>query len=111
MGAKVKQRRRVVQVVPRLPGSVWSALGPIPVRLVDGLKDDKGCDLYGYWDPTNREILIREGIHPTTAIVTAVHEWLHSALYDAGVKLPTKVEESVCDCLSTAIVADLLSHR
>jgi hypothetical protein len=96
---------------PPLPGSVWSALGPVPVVLVDGLKDDKGVDLYGYWDPTVREIKIRSGLHPTTALTTAVHEWLHCVIYDAGLNLPDAIEEQVCDCVATSIVADLLSHH
>jgi hypothetical protein len=93
-----------------LPRSVWSALGPVPVIVVAELKDDKGGDLLGCWDPSAREIRIRAGIHPTTAITTAVHEWLHCVIYDAGLNLPDAIEEQVADCVSTAIVADLLSH-
>jgi hypothetical protein len=96
---------------PALPKSVWSAVGPVPVVVVEGLKDEKGVDLFGCWDASAREIRIRAGIHPTTALTTAVHEWLHCVMYDAGIKLPAAMEERVCDCLATGIVADMMSHQ
>jgi hypothetical protein len=83
----------------------------VPVVVVEGLKDDKGNELFGLWDPTTREIRVRAGIHPTTALTTAVHEWLHCVIYDAGLNLPDAIEEQVADCISTAIVADLLTHH
>ena len=96
---------------PPFPRSVWSALGPVAVVVVEGLKDDKGQELFGCWDPSSREIRIRAGIHPTTALTTAVHEWLHCVMYDAGLNLPDAIEEQVCDCLATGIVADMMSHE
>jgi hypothetical protein len=94
-----------------LPRSVWSALGPVPVTVVEGLKDEKGVELYGYWDATNRAIAVRAGLHPTTAMTTCVHEWVHCVIYDAGgLGLSKRQEEQIADLLATSIVADLLSH-
>jgi hypothetical protein len=107
----MRQVAKVKRDTPPLPGSVWSALGPVPVIVIKDLKDEKGVDLYGYWDATNRRIAVREGLHPTVALTTAVHEWLHCVMYDAGINIPKMIEEQVADCVSTAIVADLLSHQ
>lgn len=89
---------------------MWSVLGPVPVVVVEGLKDDKGNDLFGQFDPGERVVKIRAGIHPTTALCTCVHEWVHVVMWDAGLNLPDAIEEQVADCLSSAIVADMLSQ-
>jgi Zn-dependent peptidase ImmA (M78 family) len=96
---------------PALPGSVWSALGPVAVVVVKDLKADDGKPLLGQWDPATRVIQIREGMNPVTALQVCAHEWIHAVLGDAGVHLLDEQEESVADALSTAITADILSQR
>ena len=99
-------KRRAVPV----PGSVWSALGPIPVVLVKELKDEKGEPLLGCWEVGSRVISVREGMDPTAMLATIAHEWVHAMLSDAGVKLPHDTEETIADALGTAIAGDVLSH-
>lgn len=96
---------------PALPTSVWSQLGPIPVRLVADLKSDEGDIVLGLWKPLVREIHIRDGMHPHTALVTCAHEWVHALLWDAGVNLPGEQEETVCDVVAAGVIADLLSNH
>jgi hypothetical protein len=90
---------------------VWSALGPIEVRVVEGLKDEKGTPIMGCWDPAARLICVRAGMDPTASVQCVAHEWVHSILSDAGTHLPDVDEERVADAVATAIVADLLAHR
>jgi hypothetical protein len=95
--------------LPSLPRAVWSALGPIPVRVVKDLQmDGKPC--MGIYDPAARLIQIREGMDAIAALQTCAHEWVHSVLSDAGVSLSEADEERVADSVGTAIVADLLSQ-
>ena len=94
-----------------LPGSVWSALGPVRVAIVKKLRTKKKKKkLMGLWNPIERTIYIRADMNPRAMLATIAHEWVHVILWDAGVSLTEKQEESVADALSTGIIADLMSR-
>jgi Zn-dependent peptidase ImmA (M78 family) len=95
---------------PALPSSVWSALGPVPVVMVKKLRTKKKGKLMGLWSPLSRTIYIRAGMHPKATLATLAHEWIHVVLWDAGVSLSKRDEESVCDALSVGVIADLMSR-
>lgn len=95
---------------PALPTSVWSALGPVPVVMVKKLRTKKKKPLMGLWRPIERTIYIRAGMHPKATLATLAHEWVHVILWDAGVSLSKRDEESVCDALSVGVIADLMSR-
>ena len=87
----------------KLPATLWSALGPVEVRVQSaGLDKD-----FGEWDAEQRVIQVRPGVHPSTARHTTGHEWVHSILWDAGLTahFPPNLEELVCDAIATALVA------
>ena len=50
-------------------------------------------------------------MHPKATLATLAHEWIHVVLWDAGVSLSKRDEESVCDALSVGVIADLMSRR
>jgi len=95
---------------PALPGSVWSALGPVRVVVVKDLKTKKKKrKLMGLWSPIERTIYLRADMHPRAMLATLAHEWCHVVMWDAGVGLTVKQEERVADAISTGIIADLMS--
>lgn len=98
-----------MKTLPALPEAVHSALGPVPVELVADLKAKDGDDCLGLWLPVPRVIKICDGMAPVTAWVTLVHERIHQILWDAGVPIDGKQEESVCDAIGTALVAEMLA--
>lgn len=95
--------------LPPLPSSVHSVLGPVPVEIVTDLKDSAGHECLGLWLPELRVIKICDGVHPYTAWVTLIHEHTHCSLWDAGVQIGGKLEESVCDAIGTARIAEMLA--
>lgn len=95
--------------LPALPKTVPSQLGNVPVLLVPDLKTDKGENALGLWVPEERAIKLREGLHPTTAWATLLHEAIHCWLWDSGSgDMPDIIEEHVCDALSSALLYALL---
>jgi hypothetical protein len=55
-------------------------------------------------------VKIKPGMNPQTTKHTAMHEWVHLILWDAGLTshFPPNLEELVCDALATALVASTL---
>lgn len=93
-----------------LPEFVFSAVGPIPVQLVEDLKDvQTGEPLFGYWDAYKRVIYVRAGMHPAASWQTLWHERTHADLGDCGVKLTTQQEEIICEAIARARVAEMLA--
>lgn len=82
------------------------------MELVDDLRDpeDPTARLFGYWNAFTRVISVRAGMHPTTAWLTLIHEQTHADLSDIGVKLSEEQEESVCNAIASARVAEMLAH-
>lgn len=101
--------------LPRIPQSVHTSIGRVPVELVPNLKDQQGDDCLGTWNFGDRKIRLRPEQAPVTAWQTFFHEKVHMWLSDSGVSetLTVKQEESICDALSTALLAEMLNrpHR
>jgi hypothetical protein len=98
--------------VPRIPQTVYSMLGPVPVVLVPDLVNSDGEPLLGKWEPEARRILLCTGVHPLTMYVTLWHECAHLALWDSGAMPSDEVEEErVADAISTYVVAAMLAEE
>ena len=92
----------------RIPKSVRSSAGPVPVKIVRNLTaPDKPTEkLMGYFDPMRREIMIHSGMSRLTQWTTLRHELIHALLFDAGVRLRHDVEEKVCDVIAAGWVSN-----
>lgn len=55
---------------------------------------------YGFWDYDSRTFIIDTAVAPDVQRVTLEHEKVHAILDDAGVKLPHKLEEAVCEAIA-----------
>lgn len=106
-------RTRRKPPLPPLPTTVFSTHGEIAVQLVDDLRDPENVNerLFGYWDAFARVISVRAGMHPTTMWLTLIHEQTHADLSEIGIKLTEDQEESVCNAIASARVAEMLSSR
>ncbi len=90
------------------PEFEWSQLGPIPVDMADGIKDENGDALDGFAMRKARRIVLDSNLAPGLDTRLALtHEWLHVALYDLGWAhhLTEKEEELLVNGLSVALVA------
>jgi len=68
-------------VLPPLPSSVPSILGPVAVVVVPDLLTRENEPALGLWVPEERTIKLCAGVHPTTMLVTLWHERIpHDAL-------------------------------
>lgn len=91
----------------KLPAFVWSALGPVPVKLVKDLKvsdsPTEEQEAFGTWDENRRAISIEPTACAPTQIKTLFHEMTHVALNDAGVNntFNEAAIETVCDVLGS----------
>jgi Zn-dependent peptidase ImmA (M78 family) len=92
----------------RLPKSVRSSAGAVPVRIVRDLRTPGKPDekLMGYFDPQKREILICGGMAKHAQWLTLRHEQIHALLFDAGIRLRSETEERICDVLAAGWVND-----
>ncbi len=99
--------------LPPLPATVFSIHGPVEVRVVDDLRDPETPfgQLFGYYDAFTRQISVRAGMHPTTAWLTLWHERTHMDIADTGVVMTLDQEESVCNSVAAARVAEMLAGR
>lgn len=88
---------------PPVPDVAFSLLGPVKVleKKLDGL--------FGITEYTPRTITLDEGQHPALAWSVFWHEVTHLVLFDAGVKLPPKDAERVCDAFGTYLAAAVRS--
>lgn len=60
----------------------------------------------GFWDPSQRLIVLKEGMPPEQMWATLLHEFTHAALYDCGAHhgLKADQEERVCEALGLAFM-------
>lgn len=110
MATRRKKALPVEQSVelPPLPQFVWSTLGLVEIVMVEGLAGEDGKALCGQFDWGPRVIRIAKNLSPITAWQTLAHEHLHVVFYDAGIHLPDKVEERVCDSYGSFMTAFIL---
>lgn len=92
--------------LPRLPKKVDGLLGQIPVVRAAQVVNE-GIDCNGLWDPNTRTITVARGLSLAKAWHVLYHEQTHADLDEAGVILPSKHEEAVCDGIALARLASL----
>lgn len=95
--------------LPPLPETVYSILGPITVEVVETLQAEDGEDCFGLWRPWEWKIGILADVPLVVQWMTLKHEWIHATLWCAGTKVPTDVEERLCDALGSGMVAEMLN--
>ena len=103
------------RVLPPLPGSIPTQLGPVRVIIVKKLhykRDGKKHQLFGRYRPIPRVIEISARATPVMQWQTLHHEWVHVVLGDAGLHnvFPEEQQEVICDLIATARVAEMLAH-
>lgn len=101
---------RKLAKLPPIPKSIPSIVGPVPVALVNELRDKKGDPCFGIFRSTERDVRLDADSSSTTAWLTYWHEWAHVIFWDAWVKLNKDAEERVCDALATARVREMLDN-
>lgn len=95
-----------------IPKSVFSVLGPIPVSEHEVIpnKDGTPSDDLGWFDASERTILLQSKAGFVQKHHTLIHEKVHMWFWDAGVNLPEDVEENLADVIATAILAEQLNR-
>lgn len=114
MAARKPAKKRKIRVpkwvkLPPLPESFHTQLGDVPVLIVKEIapaKEDES--VMGVWRPESRQVEIKDGMHGATTHHTLLHERVHVALFDAGVKLTHDQEEAVCDAVASHFIHDMI---
>lgn len=99
---------------PPLPTSLWSPLGPVPVRVVERLQPlskeaPSDADDFAQYNPKTRTIEVLAGIEPWAQWQAFRHEWVHMVVFDAGYhnSCADELIEGFCDLIGTALVAEM----
>ena len=101
-----------VLVLPPLPSYVFTALGEVPIVLVDVIRHDgKETHDLGFADFHTRTITIRADLAAAALFHTMFHEQGHFMLFDAGVRLSERMEEAVCDAYATMRFQEMVTRR
>lgn len=101
-------------VLPPIPASVPSLVGPVPVVLVDSLTDEAGTPMMGGYSPLRRTIYLNRAVtDPTMRAVVLEHERCHADMIAVGLHnvLDSKVAQAVCDWIALREVRRLLAPR
>lgn len=94
--------------LPDIPESMPSLLGPVHVTRVKDLRDKNGRGCFGIWRNDVRDVRLDADMHLVTAWHTYWHEWVHVALWDAGVVLKDADAERVCDAIATLRTREMI---
>jgi hypothetical protein len=100
-GEAMTARVKAMKPLGAIPKAMPLPADPVHVVRQDGLQA-KGCAGLFRW--SDRTIVIDAGLKLTAAHLTLEHEWVHAVLADAGVTVPNKLEEEICNALAAAIV-------
>lgn len=108
-----KASRSEVFALPPLPTYVFTALGEVPVTLVESIPDLHGKPSHdlGYCDYHKRFILIRGDLNPATMWHTLAHETFHFVIFDSGIRLSHNMEEMLCDAYATHFFQEMVTRR
>jgi hypothetical protein len=101
------------EILPPLPRTIASQLGPVPVVFVDSLHDDAGRPLLGGFHTLRRTIYIRREITKREVqYYVLFHEAAHVWLHDSGLDnlLPPPLVQSIADAFAAHRVAELLTQ-
>ncbi len=97
-------------MLPSLPDSIFTHLGPMPVLVVERINDD---ERRGECDVKERVVRLAAGYDPAAQWQTLGHELTHAVLWDAGAQhsLTERQTEIVCDAVGTWLAAAVLAGR
>lgn len=101
-------------MLPPIPATVPSALGPVAVVWIDSLADGHGQPMLGGFHPVRRLILLnRQIVNPVVQWHTLMHERCHVWMWDSGLRavIASEIAQQLCDAYATNSVADLLLAR
>ena len=109
---KAKAPKSEVLVLPPLPSYVFTALGEVPVLLVDVIRHDgKETHDLGFADFHQRTITIRRDLAPAALFHTLFHEAAHFWIFDSGIKLTERQEEMIADAYATHRFQEMVTRR
>ena len=96
--------------LPPIPRVVRLPCGPIKVV---SMKEPRleGKRIAGASDWGQRRIVLDNGLGRTASWLTLEHEKVHAILADAGIILPKKHVEDVCNAIAAARVAEMVSPK
>lgn len=103
-----RSRSYVQKRLPKIPKTLPSLLGSVPVTLVKELKDKKGKEVLGMARWGERDVRVVETMPLVTQWYVYWHEWGHMVLFDAGVLLSEEKVEQICDVFALARVREML---
>lgn len=93
----------------RIPRTLYSVMGPIPVERLEAIEHENPAVLVmGRWRAAERVVAVsREVESDVAAFQTTMHEWVHTMLDDSGVSqhLTGEQEEAVCDAVAAVLTA------
>jgi Zn-dependent peptidase ImmA (M78 family) len=101
------------ELLPPLPNSIPSQLGPVAVLVVDSLHDDKGQALLGGFHTLRRSIYIRREITKREVQhYVLAHETCHVWIHDGGLDnlIPPPLVQAICDAFAAQRVAEMLTQ-
>jgi hypothetical protein len=90
---------------PRIPRSLWSQQGPVPVtKVAELMKTKKAFGLFNFKD---RYVHIDKDCGEDTQLQTLFHEMIEVALWDSGLQnvIKPKLKEAVCDAVGTYLAS------
>lgn len=95
----------------KLPKTVYSQLGPVPVVLTEGMIKTPELLAFGVWDEVQRQIKIDPAACDPAQLSTLFHEMLHIAMTDAGLNntFTEQQAETVCDVGGSYLAAAVLA--
>ena len=103
------------RVLPPIPTSIASQLGPVPVLFVDVIRasDVDSTTLVGAFDSWTRKIYIRKDLAFVQQWQIFFHESAHVWLHDSGLSemLHPNMTNAICDAFGSAQVAAMLAMR
>jgi hypothetical protein len=94
----------------KLPRTVHSYLGPVPVTVVPQSAFPNAVNV-GQWSERHRQIMLSDDLSADAAVQVLCHEMVHVALTDSGAGhiLEQKAGEMLCDALGYYIASAVRS--
>lgn len=95
----------------KIPASVYSQIGPVPVTFDASIAEGEPENLaLGVFDKQKRTIKLDPASTRESQVATLMHEAIHVALWDSGCENTlTEVQvESICDAVGTYLAGALI---
>ncbi len=94
---------------PPLPQRIWGLAGRIHVRQPWQVDPDEP-DCVGLWEARDRRIAVDRRLSRHAKWQILAHEFVHSAISDAGIELEAPLEERLCDAIGSALASALEAY-